>query len=359
MERSLRHLVLVFLVPSAALACLVGLGIGLWVFLGGAGTAELLLRGTISLVVVCGLALVAGLVLAMLAGRPLAQIDQAMADLRAGRVPPTSSSTGPAELLGLVQGLHDLGTSLHEQSRRGAKDQAQRARDLRTEALGRFADGIAREVQKSLAGLVGFAEMALRQEGVSGQLKNYLTLIDQEARSGREALERVLRYARQEDFPTEPLDVNQLLVDTSRGLVSPAEREQIRLKMNLAEDLPRVLGDAGLLMQVFTTLMANAREAMLPDGGVIELSTNTESSGMLVVMVKDSGRGIPVQLQERVFTPFFTSKGNRKGAGLDLAIAENIVRRHAGRIDFYSTPDEGSVFFVRLPPEVGSRPPSP
>lgn len=349
MDRSLRYLVMVVLVPTAAVACLVGLAVGLWALLDEAGSGGLLLRGGIALLGTVAAAFIPGLILAMLAGRPLARIERGMAELMAGRVPEQASSGGPAELVVVEQGLHELGESLQEQRRRDAKEQSLRARELRTEALGRFAEGVAREVQKSLAGLVGFAEMALRQEGVSGQLQNYLTLIDQEARAGREALERVLRYARQEDFPTEPLDVNQLLVDTSRGLVSPAERERIRVKMNLSEDLPRVLGDSGMLMQVFTTLLANAREAMLPDGGVIELSTNTEASGSLVVMVKDSGRGIPEELQERVFTPFFTSKGNRKGAGLDLAIAENIIRRHGGRIDFYSAPGEGTVFFVRLP----------
>ncbi len=350
MERSLRYLVMVVLVPTAAAACLVGLAVGLWVVLESAGSGDLLVRGAIALLGITLLAFVPAFVLVVLARKPLARLEQGMAELKAGRVPAQAGDGGPAELVAVEQGLHELGSAMQEQRRREAKEQVQRARDLRTEALGRFAEGVAREIQKSLAGLVGFAEMALRQEGVSGQLQNYLTLIDQEARAGREALERVLRYARQEDFPTEPLDVNQLLVDTSRGMIAPAERERIRVKMNLSEDLPRVLGDSGMLMQVFTTLLANAREAMLPDGGVIELSTNTEAGGMLVVMVKDSGRGIPEELQEKVFTPFFTSKGNRKGAGLDLAIAENIIRRHGGRIDFYSTPGEGTVFFVRLPP---------
>ncbi len=210
---------------------------------------------------------------------------------------------------------------------------------------------IAREVQKPLAGVVGFAEMALRQDGVEGQLKNYLTMIDQEARSGREALDRILRYGRDEPFPTEPLDVNQLLVECSQGMVAPMERDKIRLKMNLSQDLPRVLGDAGQLMQVFTTLLSNAREAMLPGGGTVELSTNTDSSGQVVVMVEDFGRGIEEDQRDRVFTPFFTSKGTRKGAGLKLAIADRITRRHGGWIDFFSTPGEGTVFFVYLPPE--------
>ena len=226
---------------------------------------------------------------------------------------------------------------------------------MRQEALKRFSEGIAREVQQPLAGVVGFAEMALRQEGVAGQLKNYLTMIEQEARSGREALERVLRYCRDEAFATEPLDINQLVVETSQGLASPREGENIQLSMNLSQDLPRVSGDSGQLSQLFTSLLANAREALGADGGAIELSTNTDKSGRVVVMVKDAGRGMPAEQHDRVFTPFFTSKGTRKGAGLSLALADSIVRRHGGRIEFFSDPGEGSVFFVTLPPDGPAR----
>ena len=117
----------------------------------------------------------------------------------------------------------------------------------------------------------------------------------------------------------------------------------------MACQLP-VMGDAGQLKYVLTSLIDNARESMLPDGGELELSTNVDQQGTVVAMIKDSGRGIPEEDQPRVFTPFFTTKGSQKGAGLSLAIAERIVRQHQGKLDFFSETGKGSVFFIHLPP---------
>jgi len=119
----------------------------------------------------------------------------------------------------------------------------------------------------------------------------------------------------------------------------------------MGEHLPKVKGDAGLLKHVLNALINNAREAMLPDGGTLELSTNLDQNGWVVVMVKDTGRGIEPGDQPKVFTPFFTTKGSRKGAGLSLAVSEHIIEQHGGKLDFWSNHGIGSVFFVNLPPE--------
>ncbi len=349
MARSVKSLVVGLVVLAAGLACLVGLGVGLWCLLDGAGTQGLLLRGGIALAAVLLATTLLAWIPGLLLERRLAALLEMIANLQAGRSPRARGIVGPAELAELDDGLVQLGQNLEQQHRQRERQQLDAARQQRTAALARLADGVAREVQKPLAGVVGFAEMALRQPGVEGQLRNYLTLIDQEARTGREALERLMRYARDEEPTTEALDVNQLLVDASRALIAPADRERNRLKLNLAEDLPRVAGDASQLMEVLTSLIQNAREAMLPDGGTIELSTNAESNGQAVLMVRDSGRGIPPAEQDQVFTPYYSTKGRQRGAGLSLAIAESIVRRHGGRIDFFSKPGTGSVFFVHLP----------
>ena len=169
----------------------------------------------------------------------------------------------------------------------------------------------------------------------------------------RKALERVLRYVRKEDFPTESVDLNTLLLETSRSFMDPLERDKIQVQLNLAQDLPRIMGDAGQIRYVLTSLIENARESMLPAGGSLELSATVNQDQQVVIMVKDSGIGIPQEDHSRVFTPFFTSKGNQKGAGLSLAIAERIIDQHGGRLDFWSTPEQGSVFFINLPPSQG------
>lgn len=350
MNRSCRFLFVVYLALLAGVGCALGLGIGLWSMLGRVGVSYFLLRALIALAIMLVLAVLAGVWLARTITGPIEEMRRMVEKLGREDYRLSRGSNAPSPLEALSSELRELGVVLEERERRQASDAQENARRQNREALNRFGRGVAREVQKSLAGVVGYAEIALRQPGIEGQLKNYLTLLDQEARAGREALERILRCVRDEDFPTESLDLNALLLDTSRSFTDSFEKEQVVIKLNMAQDLPRVMGDAGQLRYVLSALVTNAREAMLPNSGTLELSTNSDSESRVVVMVKDSGRGIPAEDQPRVFTPFFTTKGNQKGAGLSLAIVERIVTQHAGSVEFWSNLGQGSVFFVKLPP---------
>ena len=349
MNQSLKYSLVILLTVTGAVGCLAGLGMGLWTLLEESGSGSLLLRGLMTLIILTVLSLIPAFIFATAFSRSVKDIGRALEHLRRGKYNYVPQPVYPTELIDLGTEIRELGLYLEERDRTSRQESQADARDLRQEALHRFGQGVAREVQKSLAGVLGFVEIALRQPGVEGQLKNYLTLIDQEARSGREALERVLRYVRDEPFPTEPLDLNGLLVETSRGFVDASG--QVKLELKMAQDLPKVKGDAGLLKHVLNALINNAREAMLPDGGTLELSTSMDQNGWVVVMVKDTGRGITPENQPKVFTPFFTTKGSRKGAGLNLAVSEGIIEQHGGKLDFWSNLGIGSVFFVNLPPD--------
>lgn len=354
MNQKYSYTLITVLLISAGVACAVGVGVGLWSVLGRAGAATLLVRGLLALLLILALALIPALVMAHSFVRSIREVSDAMQQIRRGNFNCDPRPRSPMELVDLANEVRELGFFLQEHERKIKQTVRADSRVHTQEALKRFGQGVAREIQKSLAGVLGYVEIAQRQPGVLGQLKNYLTLIDQEARAAREALERILRYVRDEDFPTEPLDVNALMMETSRGFLETTEQEKIKIQLNLGQDIPKVLGDAGQLKYVLNSLIENARESMLPDGGTLELSTNVDQKGSVVAMVKDSGRGIPEEEQPRIFTPFFTTKGSQKGAGLSLAIAERIVRQHDGRLDFFSEPDKGSVFFIHLPPTTTS-----
>ena len=350
MNQKYSYKLITILLISTGVACAIGVGVGLWSVLGRAGASTLLVRGFLALLLVLALSFIPALVMAHSFNRSIREISAAMQEIRRGNFNCDPRPGGSAEMADLAGEVRELGFFLKEHDRKIKQTVRTDAREHTQEALTRFGSGVAREIQKSLAGVLGYVEVAKRQPGVLGQLKNYITLIDQEARAGREALERILRYVREEEFPTEPLDVNALMMETSRGFLEASEQEKIQIRLNLGQDIPKVMGDAGQLKYVLTSLIDNARESMLPDGGALELSTNVDQSGKVVAMVKDTGRGIPAEEQSRVFTPFFTTKGSQKGAGLSLAIAERIVRQHAGKLDFFSEPEKGSVFFIHLPP---------
>lgn len=351
MNQKYSYTLITVLLISTGVACAFGVGVGLWSVLGGAGASTLVVRGLLALMLVLALSFIPALVMAHSFTRSIREIGDAMQQIRRGSFNCDPRPRSPAELVDLANEVRELGFFLQEHDRKIKQTVRSDARVQTQEALARFGHGVAREVQKSLAGVLGYVEIAKRQPGVLGQLKNYITLIDQEARAGREALERILRYVRDEEFPTEPLDVNALMMETSRGYLEEYEQEKIQIQLNLGQNLPKVMGDASQLKFVLTSLINNARESMLPDGGTLELSTNVDQKGSVVAMVKDNGRGISEEDQPRIFTPFFTTKGSQKGAGLSLAIAERIVRQHDGTLDFFSETGKGSVFFIHLPPD--------
>ncbi|MBW2703571.1 MAG: HAMP domain-containing histidine kinase [Deltaproteobacteria bacterium] len=348
MLRSFKYLFVSISMWSAGTGCVLGLAVGLWSALGDEGAGVMLARGGIALTVVLILSLILGLVLAHLIQRGFDGLHKAVGKLQQGQTEIQSSVPGPAALGKLSRELVELGLQIEKRHRHADEQNAVKLRLEKDEALLRFSHGVIREVQKPLAGVIGFVELASRQGDLSAKLRNYLNFIDQEARSGREALDRILRYCREEPFSTEPVDVNGLLAECSRG-VAGTEEASIQMDLDLSKNLPKPMASPGALMQVFNTLFDNARDALLPEGGRIQVNSNRDAEGMLMIMIRDDGRGIPTEDQPKVFSPYFSSKGTRKGAGLNLALADRIIQQHGGKLEFHSSPGQGTVFFVKLP----------
>jgi two-component system sensor histidine kinase HydH len=129
-------------------------------------------------------------------------------------------------------------------------------------------------------------------------------------------------------------------------LISPQARGQgVRLRFTRAEaPLPRLSLDPGKIEQAVLNLVLNALEAM-PGGGDLALRAGVDD-GRLRVEVRDSGPGIPREIQDDIFRPYFSTKGS--GTGMGLALAEKLIRQHRGRVDF-RTGREGTTFSISLP----------
>jgi len=133
----------------------------------------------------------------------------------------------------------------------------------------------------------------------------------------------------------------------------------IRLVWQANAPLPPGAGDPELLQQVFLNLITNALDAM-PHGGVLTVTTRpsvslSQNGGFVEVVVKDSGTGMSDEVKEKALEPFFTTKEPGKGAGLGLAICNEIIRSHHGKLEIESQEGKGSTICVHLPavsPEV-------
>lgn len=139
-----------------------------------------------------------------------------------------------------------------------------------------------------------------------------------------------------------PLDLNQLLEKTVHAIEPVLEENQVKLKINLTENLPLIAGDGDRLQQVFLNLINNALDAM-PSGGQLEILTESKER-KIVVEVTDTGSGIPTETKNQIFQPLFTTKERGRGTGLGLFVVKQILHEHEAEIAVESEPKKGAKF---------------
>jgi two-component system NtrC family sensor kinase len=152
-----------------------------------------------------------------------------------------------------------------------------------------------------------------------------------------------------------------LIEDTARLVERPAHLSDIEVTMDLDRDLPQVWVDEDLIKQVIMNILVNAQQAIEDEGSITIRSRRAaearspelggEPMPMIEISVTDTGCGIPAKDLQRIFDPFFTSKGVGKGTGLGLSVSHGIVMAHNGAIEVDSEVGKGSTFRIYLPLE--------
>jgi signal transduction histidine kinase len=235
-------------------------------------------------------------------------------------------------------------------------EERERLRD-RLAALGEMAAAIAHEVKNPLAGIEVMAGILRRQLTGVPDAQAALNDIINEAKMANAIVQDVLEFVRPIRLEVERVALPAVVHDAVTMAESHVPRGQTKVSVNLAPDLPTIQGDEHQLRQLFTNLLTNAFEALNGSGFVdIRASFTEEDHGtmtdarpipMIVVEVVDNGPGVPRDIAEKVFSPFFTTKA--QGSGLGLAIVRKIVDAHDGRIDLSTRPGGGACFRITLP----------
>ena len=235
-------------------------------------------------------------------------------------------------------------------------EERERLRD-RLASLGEMAAGIAHELKNPLAGIEVMAGLLRRQVPDSKDAQSLLADIMSEAKLANAIVVEMLEFVRPIRLQVERTDLAEVLHQAITLAESKARRGDTSVTLDLAADLPEIEGDRHQLCQVFTNLLTNAFEAL--DGrGVIAITAAVAPietdpavahapTPTVVVEVADNGPGVPAELTDRIFNPFFTSKP--QGTGLGLAIVSKIVDAHDGRIDVSSSPEAGARFRITVP----------
>ena len=219
-------------------------------------------------------------------------------------------------------------------------------------AFGQLGAGIAHEVKNPLAGILGYAQLAMRKMEKDTPTYKHLEIIEKETRRCKTIIENLMKFARQEKAEFTLLDLNQTVEESIALVDHQLTINRVTIDKRFSP-VPRILGSVNQLQQVMMNLMINAQQAMEPGGGTVTISTRP-IDGAIELCVADTGPGIPREIQSKLFEPFFTTKPAGKGTGLGLSVTYGIVRDHKGEIRIESEPGQGASFVLTFPVAEGA-----
>jgi PAS domain S-box-containing protein len=208
--------------------------------------------------------------------------------------------------------------------------------------LGEMSAGIAHEIRNPLSVITGYVK--LLDKKVEAQNKTALAGILTETNNIERIISELLAFAKPTALNRVSVKLNRVIEEAVATAVGDNEKLKISIK---AENDVSVMADEILLRQVLTNLFTNAVEAM-PDGGNLDIELN-RLHDRIGINIKDTGSGIPENIKQKIFFPFYTTK--QKGIGLGLAIVQKIIVSHGGSIKFDSKEGEGTTFTIILPME--------
>ena len=225
------------------------------------------------------------------------------------------------------------------------------ARSERLAVAGQLAASLAHEIGTPLNSISGHVQLLARRKTADEDTTRRLRIIEKQIDNIVRTVKQLLSSARKFELRIEPVDLRRVLEETVL-LSSPAlQLRKIQVQMDLARDCPKIYGDAGYLQHVFLNLINNSVDAM-PRGGQLRIALRAPVNGEireLEVEVADNGTGMSRDTLAHIFDPMFTTKQIGTGAGLGLAICDQIVRQHAGAIRVESEPNHGTRFTIQLP----------
>jgi len=218
-------------------------------------------------------------------------------------------------------------------------------------AIGQLVSGVAHELNNPLAGISAFAQLLLAEKRFPPDQRTAAETIYSEARRASRIVQNLLTFARQHKAEKVPTEINQVLDDTLELRGYELRVRGIDVRREYDESLPDTMADAHQLQQVFLNLITNAEQAMEQrDGHHHRLTVRTRrNADSIRIEIEDTGAGIPPNLIERIFNPFFTTKPTGSGTGLGLSISLGIVREHEGRIWAENPQQTGARFVVEVP----------
>ena len=236
------------------------------------------------------------------------------------------------------------------------------------ETIGQLAGGVAHDFNNLLQAILGFVELLLVNTPEGDERRDDLFQVQRAAGRAAELTRQLLAFSRKQMIEPRVLDLNATIGDMEK-MLNRLLGEGVVLVTTLAPDLHRIKADPSQIEQVLMNLAVNARDAM-PEGGRLTIRTSNatftateadaqaevHSGAFVCLSIGDTGHGMTPQVLERIFEPFFSTKGVGQGTGLGLSVIYGIVKQNHGWINVYSQPGQGTSFTIHLPAYLGAEP---
>ncbi|MFC1558656.1 PAS domain S-box protein [candidate division KSB1 bacterium] len=230
------------------------------------------------------------------------------------------------------------------------------------ESIGRLAGGIAHDFNNILTAIMGYADLLKHGFGdTPASRENAVDIILSNAERASDLTRQLLGFARGGKYNPVIININETIKETV-GVSEKIFEKSIKVKYKLDKNINNIEADKSQINQVLTNIIINAKDAM-PKGGELILKTENVSidskyakiytgfkeGDYIKISITDTGIGMSKSVMDRIFEPFYTTKGNSKGTGLGLATVYGIIKNHNGYINCSSKPGKGTSFTIYLP----------
>lgn len=227
----------------------------------------------------------------------------------------------------------------------------------RMESIGTLAGGIAHDFNNILSSIMGFVQIAMAEVPEETELADDLNEIYHASLRARDLIQQILTFARQSEEPVNPLRISIIMKEVLKFIRSSIP-STIKIRQNIQSDL-KVLADPTQIYQIFLNLFTNAAQAMEEQGGELNVELmdveidlddgSVDPGDYIKAVVSDTGVGIKKRIIQKIFDPYFTTKGVGEGTGLGLAVVHGAVKKMGGEILVKSKPGKGTTFTIYMP----------
>ncbi len=218
-------------------------------------------------------------------------------------------------------------------------------------AVGTLTAGIAHELNNPINNIMLTSAMFLEDYNELPEEERLEMLNDlmSQAERAQKIVRNLLDFARESEIESESTDVQDIIEETLHLATNQIKMAKVKIKGEIAPNLPSISGDRQQLTQVFLNMVLNALDAMTKGGTLTISIDNTIDRDFITVEFADTGTGIPEHILNNIFDPFFTTKPGAKGTGLGLSVSLGIIKQHGGDIQVRSQINKGTTFTISLP----------